>query len=455
MPQIERITPHSEGAEKSVLGSLLIDKESYFKVSDIVKPDDFYYPAHKEIYEAMLDLASTGQPIDIVTVTEALVRRKGLETAGGRAYVSSLSQEVPTTANAADYAKLVAEKAVLRRLISAAADITEKSYAEDLESKLVLDHAEQVIFDIAKRRQSNQFDRIQDVLETDIRSIREIEKNGGKLPGLPSGFTALDRMTSGFQNSDLVILAARPSMGKSALMLNIAQNAAIKQHKRVVIFSLEMSSEQLGMRLLAMEARVELSKMRNGTLTQEDWDDVNGAIQRFSEADLVIDDTPGIGVMEMRNKCRRLDQEKKIDLIMVDYLQMMSADKAAGGENRQQEVSQISRYLKQLARELRCPVIVLSQLSRAVEQRQGDKRPILSDLRESGAIEQDADVVMFLFNEDYYNRNKEGYEPKNLCEVLLAKQRMGETGKVVLGWQPRFTKFVNIVRDEAAKAPQE
>ena len=455
MPQIERIPPHSEGAEKSVLGSLLIDKESYFKVSDIVKPDDFYYPAHKEIYEAMLDLASTGQPIDIVTVTEALVRRKGLETAGGRAYVSSLSQEVPTTANAADYAKLVAEKAVLRRLISAAADITEKSYAEDLESKLVLDHAEQVIFDIAKRRQSNQFDRIQDVLETDIRSIREIEKNGGKLPGLPSGFTALDRMTSGFQNSDLVILAARPSMGKSALMLNIAQNAAIKQHKRVVIFSLEMSSEQLGMRLLAMEARVELSKMRNGTLTQEDWDDVNGAIQRFSEADLVIDDTPGIGVMEMRNKCRRIGQERPIDLVIVDYLQMMSADKVGSGENRQQEVSQISRYLKQLARELRCPVIVLSQLSRAVEQRQGDKRPILSDLRESGAIEQDADVVMFLFNEDYYNRNKEGYEPKNLCEVLLAKQRMGETGKVVLGWQPRFTKFVNIVRDEAAKAPQE
>ncbi|MBQ2042952.1 MAG: replicative DNA helicase, partial [Firmicutes bacterium] len=424
MPQIERIPPHSEGAEKSVLGSLLIDKESYFKVSDIVKPDDFYYPAHKEIYEAMLDLASTGQPIDIVTVTEALVRRKGLETAGGRAYVSSLSQEVPTTANAADYAKLVAEKAVLRRLISAAADITEKSYAEDLESKLVLDHAEQVIFDIAKRRQSNQFDRIQDVLETDIRSIREIEKNGGKLPGLPSGFTALDRMTSGFQNSDLVILAARPSMGKSALMLNIAQNAAIKQHKRVVIFSLEMSSEQLGMRLLAMEARVELSKMRNGTLTQEDWDDVNGAIQRFSEADLVIDDTPGIGVMEMRNKCRRLDQEKKIDLIMVDYLQMMSADQA--GESRQGEISQISRYLKQLAREMNCPLIALSQLSRAVEQRQGDKRPILSDLRESGAIEQDADIVMFLFREDYYNRNKEGYKPNNICEVLLAKQRMGE-----------------------------
>ena len=445
MPQIERITPHSEGAEKSVLGSLLIDKESYFKVSDIVKPDDFYYPAHKEIYEAMLDLASTGQPIDIVTVTEALVRRKGLETAGGRAYVSSLSQEVPTTANAADYAKLVAEKAVLRRLISAAADITEKSYAEDLESKLVLDHAEQVIFDIAKRRQSNQFDRIQDVLETDIRSIREIEKNGGKLPGLPSGFTALDRMTSGFQNSDLVILAARPSMGKSALMLNIAQNAAIKQHKRVVIFSLEMSSEQLGMRLLAMEARVELSKMRNGTLTQEDWDDVNGAIQRFSEADLVIDDTPGIGVMEMRNKCRRLDQEKKIDLIMVDYLQMMSADQA--GESRQGEISQISRYLKQLAREMNCPLIALSQLSRAVEQRQGDKRPILSDLRESGAIEQDADIVMFLYREDYYKRNNENYTPTNICEVIIAKQRMGETGTARLGWQPRFTKFVNITTE--------
>ena len=451
MPQIERIPPHSEPAERSVLGSILIDRDCYYKVSDYVKPEDFYTPAHKEIYTAMYELAKESQPIDIVTVAEKLKSRKALDAAGGRTYLSGLSQEVPTTANAVQYAKIVAEKAVLRNLISASSDIVEKSYAENVDSQLMLDHAEQVIFDIAGSRQYNQFAPLKSVLDQNIKTIHEIEANGGKLPGIPSGFNDLDRKTSGFQNSDLIILAARPSMGKSAFALNVAQHAALKQGKRVVIFSLEMSKEQLGMRLLAMEARVDSNKLRTGNLTAEDWESISDAALRFADADIIIDDTPGIGVMEMRNKCRRIGQEKPIDLVIVDYLQMMSADKVGSGENRQQEVSQISRYLKQLARELRCPVMVLSQLSRAVEQRQGDKRPILSDLRESGAIEQDADVVMFLFNEDYYNRNKEGYEPKNLCEVLLAKQRMGETGKVVLGWQPRFTKFLNIVREEHAE----
>ena len=451
MPQIERIPPHSEPAERSVLGSILIDRDCYYKVSDFIKPEDFYSPAHKEIYTAMFELAKESQPIDIVTVAERLKSRKALDAAGGRAYLSGLSQEVPTTANAVQYAKIVAEKAVLRNLISASSDIVEKSYAENVDSQLMLDHAEQTIFEIAGSRQHNQFSSLKEVLDQNIKNIHEIEANGGRLPGIPSGFSDLDRKTSGFQNSDLIILAARPSMGKSAFALNVAQHAALKQGKRVVIFSLEMSKEQLGMRLLAMEARVDSNKLRTGSLTAEDWESISDAAQRFADADIIIDDTPGIGVMEMRNKCRRIGQEKPIDLVIVDYLQMMSADKVGSGENRQQEVSQISRYLKQLARELRCPVIVLSQLSRAVEQRQGDKRPILSDLRESGAIEQDADVVMFLFNEDYYNRNKEGYEPKNLCEVLLAKQRMGETGKVVLGWQPRFTKFVNIVREEHAE----
>ena len=451
MPQIERIPPHSEPAERSVLGSILIDRDCYYKVSDYVKPQDFYSPAHKEIYTAMFELAKEGQPIDIVTVAERLKSRKALDAAGGRAYLSGLSQEVPTTANAVQYAKIVAEKAVLRNLISASSDIVEKSYAENVDSQLMLDHAEQTIFEIAGSRQHNQFSSLKDVLDQNIRSIHEIEANGGRLPGIPSGFTDLDKKTSGFQNSDLIILAARPSMGKSAFALNVAQYAALKQGKRVVIFSLEMSKEQLGMRLLAMEARVDSNKLRTGNLSAEDWESISDAAMRFADADIIIDDTPGIGVMEMRNKCRRIGQEKPIDLVVVDYLQMMSADKVGSGENRQQEVSQISRYLKQLARELRCPVIVLSQLSRAVEQRQGDKRPILSDLRESGAIEQDADVVMFLFNEDYYNRNKDGYEPKNLCEVLLAKQRMGETGKVVLGWQPRFTKFVNIAREVPAE----
>ena len=452
MPQIERIPPHAEAAEKSVLGSLLMDKEVFFKVSDKIKAEDFYSPAHQEIYAAIVELASRNEPIDIITVTDCLKKRKSLEAVGGRAYVSALSQEVPTTANAPQYAKMVAEKAVLRRLISASADIVEKSYTEELESRKVLDHAERLIFDIAKKRQTNQFAKIQEVLDQNIQTIQEIEKNGGKLPGLPSGFVDLDRKTSGFQDSDLIIIAARPSMGKSAFALNIAQHAALKQGKRVVIFSLEMSKEQLGMRLLAMEARVDSNKLRTGSLSQEDWEDVNDAAARFAAADLLIDDTPGIGVMEMRNKCRRIDNEKKIDLIIIDYIQMMTADE--GGDNRQQEVSQISRYLKQLAREMKCPVIVLSQLSRAVEQRQGDKRPILSDLRESGAIEQDADIVMFLFREDYYNRNKDNYEPNNKCEVLLAKQRMGETGKVELGWQPKYTKFVNIQKNEPpAEAP--
>jgi len=451
MPQAERIPPHSEAAEKSVLGAVLIDKEVFFKVSEHIKAEDFYNPAHKEIFAAMAQLNAGGEPIDAITVTECLKKRKSLEAAGGRAYVSALSLEVPTTANAVQYAKIVAEKSILRKLISAAGDIVEKSYSEKLESAKVLDHAEQTIFEIAKDRQTSEVTKIQEVLATNITTIEEAQKNGGKLPGLSSGFVDLDRMTSGFQNSDLIILAARPSMGKTAFALNIAQNAVLKLKKRVIVFSLEMSREQLGMRLLAMESRVDSNKLRTGSLSSEDWESVNEAAARFAESDLLIDDTPGIGVMEMRNKCRRINQEKKIDMILVDYIQMMSADES--GDNRQQEVSQISRYLKQLAREMKCPVIVLSQLSRAVEQRQGDKRPILSDLRESGAIEQDADIVMFLYREDYYNRNKENFEPDNLCEVILAKQRMGETGKVVIGWQPRFTKFVNLRREDA-QSPQ-
>ena len=447
MPQIERIPPHAEAAEKSVLGAVLIDKDIFFKVSDIVKADDFYSAANKEIYAAMTELNSRGEPIDVITVTDCLKKRKSLEAAGGRLYVSALSQEVPTTANAKQYAKIVAEKAQLRRLITAAGDIVEKSYSEKLDSGLVLDHAEQVIYEIARGRQSNDVTKIQDVLETNIKAIETAQKNPGVLPGLESGFVDLDKKTAGFQRSDLIILAARPSMGKTAFALNIAEHAALKKDKRVVIFSLEMSREQLGMRLLAMEARVDSNKLRTGDLSEEDWERVNEAATRFAQSDILIDDTPGIGVMEMRNKCRRIDQEKKIDLIIVDYIQMMSADE--GGDNRQQEVSTISRYLKQLAREMKCPVIVLSQLSRAVEQRQGDKRPILSDLRESGAIEQDADLVMFLYREDYYNRNKENYQPTNLCEVIIAKQRMGETGKATLLWQPRFTKFSNYLKDDS------
>ncbi|MCQ2551951.1 MAG: replicative DNA helicase [Clostridia bacterium] len=445
MAQIERIPPHNDDAEKSVLGAALIDSEAFIKISDIVKADDFYSNAHKEIYAAMIDLYQKGQPIDLVTVVEQLRARKALEAAGGRAYVAELSGFAPTSANATSYAKIVADKAVVRKLISTSSTIIENCFKENIESETLLDNAEAQMYDIAQKRQSSDFSSIQDVLKINVANIHEAEANGHKLPGLPTGYIDLDKMTSGLQKSDLIIIAARPSMGKTAFALNIAQHVAMKEKKRVAIFSLEMSKEQLGLRLLAMDARVDSKKLRVGDLSEDNWERVNDSIRNFVDADIVIDDTPGLGVMELRNKARRMDKERKLDLIMIDYLQMMSSD--SNGESRQQEVTQISRYLKQLAREMQCPVVVLSQLSRAVEARQGDKRPILSDLRESGAIEQDADVVMFLYREDYYKRDQ---EPTNICEVIIAKQRMGETGIAKLAWLPSFTKFVNIQKGPEA-----
>ncbi len=443
MAQAERIPPHNDEAEKSVLGAVLMDKEVFFTVSDIVKAEDFYSPAHQEIFRAMTDLYQQESPIDIVTVSETLIRRKSLEAVGGRAYIALLSTEVPTTANAAQYAKIVAEKAVLRRLISAAGDMVEESYSEKIDPKTVLDHAEQQIFEIAKNNQRSEFSNIREVLSVNLERIREAEKNGGLLPGVSSGFKTLDRITMGFQPSQMVIIAARPSMGKTAFALNIAQNAAVRQGKRVVIFSLEMSKEQLGDRLLAMEARVDSKKLQSGQLSEDDWDDINRAVGVLSEADIIIDDTSGIGTMEMRNKCRRINQKKKIDMIVVDYIQMMSAD--GRSENRQQEITTISRQLKQLAREMDCPVLALSQLSRASETRPGNHKPLLSDLRESGAIEQDADIVMFLYREDYYRDPEE--EKTNTCDILVQKHRTGTTGVATLGWQPTYTKFVDIYKE--------
>ena len=446
MAQIERIPPHNDDAEKSVLGAILIDPEAWYKVSGKIKADDFYSNAHKEIYAAMLSLNAKGQPIDVVTVAEELKSRKALEAAGGRAYVAQLSGEVPTSANASQYADIIADKAILRRLINASSNIVENCYKENIESNVLLDTAESTIYDIAQKRQTTDYSKVQDVLTVNIENIKQAEANGHQLPGLKTGYIDLDNMTSGLQKSDLIILAARPSMGKTAFALNIAQNIALKGKKRVAMFSLEMSKEQLGLRLLAMEARVDSKKLRVGNLNPEHWENVQEAIKRFADADIIIDDTPGLGVMELRNKVRRMNQEKKIDLILIDYLQMMSGEGlSGGGENRQQEVSQISRYLKQMAREVECPVVVLSQLSRAVESRQGDKRPILSDLRESGAIEQDADVVMFLYRDDYYKRDQ---EPTNIAEVIIAKQRMGETGTIKLLWMPQFTKFANYNKEQ-------
>ena len=440
MSQIERIPPHNDEAEKSVLGAVLIDREVYFQVSEVLSAADFYSDAHKEIFDAMTELFQRSEPIDTVTLSECLKKRKSLEAVGGRTYIAMLSTLVPTTANAVQYARIVSEKAMLRGLISAAGTIVDESFSETLDSQDVLDNAEKAIFGLAKTRHSSDYTDIKHVLGKNIEQIQDAQKSGGKLPGLPTGYKMLDRMTTGLQKSDMIIIAARPSMGKTAFALNIAQNAALRSDARVVIFSLEMSKEQLGLRLLSMEARLDSKKLRLGEVSNEDWGSINDALNKFAKADIIIDDTPGLGIMEMRNKCRRIMSEKPIDLIVVDYLQMMTADRRA--ESRQQEITMISRYLKQIAREMECPVIVLSQLSRAVEQRTGDHRPMLSDLRESGAIEQDADVVMFLYREDYYK--SEGEELNNICEVIIAKQRTGEIGSVKLTWIPRFTKFADI-----------
>ena len=442
MSQIERIPPHNDEAEKCVLGAILIESDVFYSVSDILVSDDFYSDAHKEIFIAMTDLHLKTEPIDVITVVESLKRRKTLEAVGGRSYIAELSNVVPTTANAVQYARIVSEKALRRRLISAGGSIVEHSFSEQLDTDTLLDDAEKSIFEIGKQTQKSEYKSLKQVLAKNVEIIQEAQANGGKLPGLSTGYRDLDFKLAGLQKSDLIIIAARPSMGKTAFALNIAQNAALKSDARVVIFSLEMSETQLGQRLLAMESRVNSNNLRKGQVSDNDWASINDALDKLSRADMIIDDTPGIGVMEIRNKCRRINAERKIDLIVIDYLQMMTSD--AHNENRQQEVTQISRLLKQLARELECPVVVLSQLSRAPEQRQGDHRPMLSDLRESGAIEQDADVVMFLFREDYY-KNDEA-EKNNICEVIIAKQRTGEVGTVKLTWIPNFTKFADLAK---------
>ncbi len=442
MPQMERIPPHNDEAEKSVLGAVLLDKDVFFDVSEIVNADDFYSKQHREIFSAMLDLYRNNEALDVITITEALTRRKTLEAAGGRVYIAMLSSFVPTAANAVQYARIIAEKSMLRKLISAAGTITEESFSEEMESQQVLDHAEQSILDIAKTRQSSEYTEMKTVMAANLEVIHERQQNGGELPGLKTGFADIDDITGGLQKSDLIIVGARPSMGKTAFALNIAQYAAVKEGKRVAIFSLEMSKYLLGMRLLAMQARVDSKKLQRGDLDQEDWTSINEASAALSGADILINDNSGISVMEIRNKCRRMAAQKPLDLIVIDYIGLIATDVRA--ENRQQEVSAISRYLKQLAREMDCPVIVLSQLSRGNEGR-NDKRPMLSDLRESGAIEQDADVVMFLHRDDYYKPADK--EKDNICEVIIAKQRNGETGTKKLSWLPKFTKFVNYAKD--------
>lgn len=432
---VEKIPPHNTEAEKSVLGASMLSKDALADVIDVVRPEDFYNAGHKEIFSVMLDMFRENVSVDMVTVSDELKKRKSLEMVGGRGYIATLSAEVPSTTNAAEYAKIVAEKSAMRKLIATAEDIREKSFEEQMDPSEILDYAEKGIFEIAQDRQQSDYAPIKEVLLENVSMIDKAIQTQGQVIGLTTGFKELDKVTAGLHRSDLIIIAARPAMGKTAFALNIAQNAATKGNASVLLFSLEMSKEQLGQRLLAMEARVEMENLKKGNIERGDWDRINMALDTLSKTDIHIDDTAGISVLEMKNKCRRLKAEKGLDLVVIDYLQLMKAEGRA--DSRQQEISNLSRYLKLLAREMDCPVIVLSQLSRAPEQRQ-DHRPILSDLRESGSIEQDADIVIFLYRDDYYNENT---EKPGICEVNLAKHRSGPTEKIDLTWVARYTKF--------------
>ncbi|MDO4869124.1 MAG: replicative DNA helicase [Bacillota bacterium] len=433
----ERIPPHSLEAEQSVLGASLLSKDALYEVLEIVRADDFYDENNKEIFRAIVELSKRNAPIDALTVSEELKKRNSLKMVGGRGYITSLSGQTPTTANAGEYAKIVAEKASIRRLIKVADDVSAKGYDDEMDAGSIMDYAESGIFEISQQRHKGKYVHIKDVLLENIEIIDEASKHEGGITGITTGFRELDNKTSGWQKSDLIILAARPAMGKTAFALSLALNAAIKGRASIMLFSMEMAKEQLGQRLLAMESKVDMQKLKTGKLDRRDWDDINMALDVLSGTDINIDDTAGISIMEMKSKCRRMKAEKGLDLVIIDYLQLMNPEGRA--DSRTQEISVISRNLKLLARELDCPVLVLSQLSRAPEQRT-DHRPMLSDLRESGSIEQDADIVIFLYRDEYYN---EDTEAPGECEVILAKQRSGPTGTIKVAWLDKITKFVD------------
>lgn len=436
-----RLPPQNIEAEQSVLGCMLLDKEVVPVVTEILKSDDFYREDHKEIYESIMDLFEKGEPIDLITVSDQLRLRGSLDNVGGLDYLMSISTSVPTTANARHYSKIVEEKSILRKLIRTSTEIVNLGYEASDEVSIILDRAEKSIFDILEKRNTKGFAHIKDVLVETFNKLEELYNNKGNVTGIPTGFTDLDFKTSGLQNSDLILVAARPGMGKTAFMLNIAQYAAVVKHVPVAIFNLEMSSDQLVNRMLCSEVMVDSHKMRSGNLEDDDWQKIARALGPLSEAPIYIDDTAGTSVMEIRAKCRRLKLEKNLGLVMIDYLQLMQG--RGKNDSRQQEISDISRSLKILAKEINVPIIVGSQLSRAPEQRT-DHRPMLSDLRESGAIEQDADIVMFLYRDDYYNSES---EKKNIAEVIIGKHRNGSTGTVELRWFGEYTKFGNLKKD--------
>lgn len=442
----DRIPPHNQEAEQAVLGAVFLEKEALIRASEIIKAEDFYRISHQRIFQVMLDLAEADQPVDLITVTSELQDRGWLEEIGGVSYLSDLANSVPTAANVDYYAKIVEEKAILRRLIKVATEIASSGYAAEEDVEEVLSRAERSILDVASGRNTDGFIPIKDVLVETYERLEMLHNSSSDITGIPSGFRDLDRLTSGFQPSDLIIVAARPSVGKTAFALNVAQNVAARAGVTVAIFSLEMSALQLVQRMLCAEGNIDANRMRTGTFQEEDWEKLAMAMATLSKANIFIDDSPAITVGQIRAKCRRLKAEHGLGLIIIDYLQLIQG---TGKENRQQEISAISRTLKSIARELDCTVMALSQLSRAVEQRQ-DKRPMLSDLRESGSIEQDADLVAFLYRDDYYNQDSEN---KNVVEIIIAKQRNGPVGKVELAFLKEYNKFVNLSRHSDLEAP--
>lgn len=437
-----KIPPQSHEAEQSVLGSILIDQESIARVADIVSPEDYYHEAHRQIYQAMLNLFEHRSPIDLVTVSEELEKAKHFESVGGATYLTNLVNSVPSASNVEHYAAIVGQKATLRRLIQASTKIGELGFDEELDIAKVLDNAEQSLFAVSQRSLKQNFVAIKDILAESFERIDELHKNKGVLRGVPTGFRDLDALLSGLQRSDLVIIAARPSMGKTAIVTNIAAHAAIKEKKSVAFFSLEMGRDQLADRLTSLESGVDSWRIRTGNLTDEDFEKIGYAFGTLAEAPIFIDDSPTLNIMEIRSKCRRLQMDKGLDLVVVDYLQLMEGRSRGNENNRVQEISEISRSLKTLAREINVPVIALSQLSRAVEQRP-DKRPMLSDLRESGSIEQDADVVMFIYRDEYYHKDS---DRKGITELLIRKHRNGPIGDVELFFIPEQTRFRSVDR---------
>ncbi|MFF2754506.1 replicative DNA helicase [Psychrobacillus sp. NPDC058041] len=438
-PLLDRVPPHNQEAEQSVIGAIFLEPQALITAAEIIMPEDFFRVAHQKIFQTMLRLSDQGKAIDVVTVTEELSAKKELEDVGGISYISEIANAVPTAANIGHYAKIVEEKSILRRLIRVATTIVEDGFTREDEVEALLSEAERKMMEVANRKNAGDFQHIKDVLVETYDNIEKLHSRKGDVTGIPTGFRDLDRITAGFQRNDLIIVAARPSVGKTAFSLNVAQNVATKTDENVAIFSLEMGAEQLVMRMLCAEGNIDAQVLRTGALTTEDWRKLTMAMGSLSNAGIFIDDTPGIRVNEIRSKCRRLKQEYGLGMILIDYLQLIQG---SGGSqaNRQQEVSEISRSLKGLARELQVPVIALSQLSRGVEQRQ-DKRPMMSDLRESGSIEQDADIVAFLYREDYYDKETEN---QNTIEIIIAKQRNGPTGTVTLAFVKEFNKFVNI-----------